>query len=215
MNADFQQSQPLPSRRCRHGALPPCSPANAAFPRTPTERRDYSRYAGSADPTKKETIHPPFSILAGRPAAAFTLIEVCIAVAVAGVTLVTLLAVLGDAMAHGRRASDETKATLIQQRIMRDLRSQPFGSSIGVPSDGGGPTAHTVSLTGSNVYTWSFGRDLQYLGTGSPDGRYFLAQLLAVTNGPSLTRISLAVTWIDGQPRPTTNTLHTWVGQRE
>jgi hypothetical protein len=140
------------------------------------------------------------------------LIEVCIAVAVAGFALVALLAVMGDSMVHGRRATDETKATLIQQRIMRDLRSQPFGS-VNVPSDTG--PAHNVDLTGSNVYAWSFGRDLQYLGTGSRDGRYFLARLLAVTNAPGLTRISLAVTWIDGQPRPTTNTLHTWVGQRE
>jgi uncharacterized protein (TIGR02598 family) len=155
-------------------------------------------------------IPPPSSLLTS----AFTLIEVCIAVAVAGFVLVALLAVLGDSMAHGRRASDQTKATLIQQRIMRDLRSQPFGSSINIPSDGAG---QTVSLTTSNARTWYFGREAQYLGITATADRYFQADLVAVpvTNLTGLTRIALSVSWIAGQPRMTTNTLHTWVGQRE
>jgi len=184
MNACFQQSQPLQGSRCSHSAFRSSLHASSLLP-------------------------PPSSL---RPAG-FTLIEVCLAVAVAGFALVALLAVLGDSMAHGRRASDQTKATLIQQRIMRDLRSQPFGT-VNVPSDGGG---QTVSLTTSNTRTWYFGREAQYLGITANADSYFQADLMAVpvTNMSGLTRIALSVSWIAGQPRPTTNTLHTWVGQRE
>jgi len=79
--------------------------------------------------------HTPLSTRQGK-AAAFTLIEVAIAVGILAVALVALLGLMPAGMTNFRKAMDTSTTAQIAQRILLDMQQADFDQVIDAPTSG-------------------------------------------------------------------------------
>jgi uncharacterized protein (TIGR02598 family) len=120
-----------------------------------------------------------------RPAPAFTLVEVTIALGIAAFCLISLLALLPPGMNSSKNATEETAAMNGIAGIVADLRSMPASATTS--------PLHGLPLTSGTFY---FNDSWRKLTTAS-DAQYRLTTLTSVpaANAMAPVRATLQVSW--------------------
>lgn len=128
---------------------------------------------------------------------AFTLVEVCIALGIAGISLFALQGFIPSSLKVASNAADQTAATTMLTSITQDLRNTPSGSNnspgFGIPMPDFNSTNSTW-LTSTNFYLAEDG-----LGVLSPSQARYAATVTlsnaASTSVTSLTTARIKVYW--------------------
>ena len=138
---------------------------------------------------------------ARRNSAAFSLVEVALALGVAGFCLIAVFGLVPLGVNTGRLASDQMAASSILTHVLTDLRATPTttppgGSAtsqeyqFGIPANGGSST--------TTLYFGSTDRQLYFSKTMTSASRYRLtANVVAptTTGDRTATQVTLLVTW--------------------
>ena len=148
-----------------------------------------------------------FPIARCRSDAAFTLVEVALALGVASFCLVTVMALVPLGVTTGQAASDQTAGNSILTHVLADLRATPMTS----PPGGAATSAeyavpiptHTTGAAAKPVVLY-FGNSVQQFSASQVAGasRYRLTinflpstSTLPPANDRTATRVTLLVSW--------------------
>ena len=137
-----------------------------------------------------------------RTSAAFSLVEVALALGVAGFCLITVFGLVPLGVNTGKLASDQIAASSILTHVLADLRatlrtppsgapvtSQEYGITIPANTAGGGATTAVRYFGGAD-------KQLTFSQTPTSNARYRLTvNFLPTVNDRTATHVTLLVTW--------------------
>ena len=141
-----------------------------------------------------------------RAAAAFSLVEVALALGISAFCLVPLVALLPLGFNSNQAASSQTTATSIITHVLADLRATPAGppppsAQYSLPPGASATSAQysiPIPAAGtSGATTLYFGNSLQQFSFAPQAGtsRYRLTTTFLPSTGRSATGVTLQVTW--------------------
>ncbi len=132
-------------------------------------------------------------------AAAFTLVEVALALGVASFCLITVVGLVPLGVSTGQNASDQAAASSILTHVLADLRATPMTSPPGAATTSAGYKVQIPSNTGTVAPTVLYFGDSDQQFTFAPTvgtSRYRLTATFLPSNGTrTATGVTLRVSW--------------------